>query len=456
MDIIDLGLSDFESISTNTQEQGPYNTSSGVEFLMNDKKKGSSGSMNIDLGDLDSLEKELNDLSSSSANDSKSVAGLGGSFSNFFGLGETKKVEVNDNSSLGQSTSDSMGNTKTWDGFSKMNEIPQSAFSSSSKLSELEKRRKKRMMLKKIDDWFEKGIIKNNPHFTLESDYDEIEDEYETALEGKRQKDSVKLQGWWFMTAVNSIEYANSAFDPFDINLDGWGEQVGDDIDSYEDIFEELYDKYKGGKLSPEISLLLRLGFSAAVLNFTNKALAASVPSASDTIRHNPELKKMFTNATIDAMSQSSPGFAMANNLMKESQQGPSMNMGPPPAPIETKYMPQTNEREGNNVNQYKQPSTRPDIAMGRGASLQRPPTPMNGRQEMRGPSTDIDSILSGLKTKVVNEPTKSIDENTFVEYGMDSIISVSSIADMQNGNIPKKTRRRGNTSLGNTVSLDI
>ena len=32
--------------------------------------------------------------------------------------------------------------------------------------------------------------------------------------EDKRRKDSVKLQGWWFMTAVNSIEYANSAFNP--------------------------------------------------------------------------------------------------------------------------------------------------------------------------------------------------------------------------------------------------
>ena len=56
-------------------------------------------------------------------------------------------------------------------------------------------------------------------------------------LEYKRRKDNVKLQGWWFMTAVNSIEYANSAFNPFDINLDGWGEQVSEDIDSYEETF---------------------------------------------------------------------------------------------------------------------------------------------------------------------------------------------------------------------------
>ena len=80
----------------------------------------------------------------------------------------------------------------------------------------------------------------------MDSNYDEVEDEYETALEDKRKKDSIKLQGWWFMTFVNSIEYANSAFNPFDINLDGWGEQISEDIDSYEEIFMELHDKYKG------------------------------------------------------------------------------------------------------------------------------------------------------------------------------------------------------------------
>ena len=51
-------------------------------------------------------------------------------------------------------------------------------------------------------------------------------------MDDKRKKDSVKLQGWWFATLVNSLEYANAAFDPFGLNLDGWGEQINEDIDS--------------------------------------------------------------------------------------------------------------------------------------------------------------------------------------------------------------------------------
>jgi hypothetical protein len=494
MEVIDLGLSDLDPVSISFNEDPvPSNGSSlgaGIELLMNDKKKTSSGSMNIDLGELDKLENELNDLSNSSKSaDTKSIGGLSG-FGSYFGFGKDKEKEVKQSSSgyepsdsnIGQATADSMGNTKTWDGFSKINEIPQSGPSSSSKLSDREKRRKKRMMIKKIDEWYEKGLIKNNPHFNMESNYEEVEDEYETALEDKRKKDSVKLQGWWFMTAVNSLEYANSAFNPFDINLDGWGEQVNEDIDSYEEIFSELHDKYKGGKLSPEISLLLRLGFSAAVVNFTNKALSSATPAFNDVIKQSPELMKMFTNATVSSMSQASPGFNFANNMMKDAT-GPSMNMGPPPAPVETKSMPFMGQRPGNNNMSFMSPpQNRPDVSMGRGASAasgidisqqyesvnspsQMPPRPpqMSGRPEMKGPQTDIDSILSGLKTRTVDihppvnnqAPFQEQPTNDYVGVD-DSMISISSLKDMQDANMPKRSRRRNNGSRGNTISLDI
>jgi Family of unknown function (DUF5767) len=496
MEIIDLGLSDLEPVSISFNEDMPSNGSSlgaGIELLMNDKKKTSSGSMNIDLGELDKLENELNDLSNSSkAADTKSIGGLSG-FGSYFGFGKEKDKESKQttsgyeqtDSNIGQATADSMGNTKTWDGFSKINEIPQSGPSTGSRLSDREKRRKKRMMIKKIDEWYEKGLIKNNPHFNMESNYEEVEDEYETALEDKRKKDSVKLQGWWFMTAVNSLEYANSAFNPFDINLDGWGEQVNEDIDSYEEIFSELHDKYKGGKLSPEISLLLRLGFSAAVVNFTNKALSSATPAFNDVIKQSPELMKMFTNATVSSMSQASPGFNFANNIMRDAT-GPSMNMGPPPAPVETKSMPFSGQRPGNNnMNFMSPPQNRPDVSMGRGASAssgidisqqyesvnrptQIPSRPemkgpqMSGRPEMKGPQTDIDSILSGLKTRTVdihppmNNQVQSQEPTSDYNAVDDSMISIASLRDMQDANMPKRSRRRNNGSRGNTISLDI
>ena len=303
---------DFDNLDQNTINFNDTGKSSGVNFgpgvelLMNNSRK-SSESNNIDfnISELDSLEKELNELSSSSSSNVKKIStmdNLSSYTSNLFGFGPsiTPQQEtpsfVNETSSygdsnLGQATKESSGmGAKTWDGFSKFNDIPDvgtssESYNSSSKLNDREKRRKKRAMIKKLEEWYEKGLIKNISHFNIDSNYEEVEDEYETSLDDKRKKDSIKLQGWWFLTFVNSVEYANSAINPFDINLDGWGEQISEDLDSYEEIFSELHDKYKGGKLAPELSLLLRLGFSAAVVGFTNKALSTATPGFNDVIK---------------------------------------------------------------------------------------------------------------------------------------------------------------------------
>jgi hypothetical protein len=499
MEVIDLGLSDLEPVSFSLNDPGSgsqkmgVNFGPGIELLMNDKKKSASFSTKLDLGELNNLEDELNALSGETKKlNGFSTDGLFNSAANLFGLGPTQndsspdpiRIDVTD-SNIGAATRDSAGNTKTWDGFSKLNEIPLNdshSAPSSAKMNDRERRRKKRLMLKKLEEWRDKGLVKHSSHFTIDSPYDEIEDEYESALEDKRKKDSVKLQGWWFMTFINSMEYANAVFNPFDLNLDGWGEQVSEDIDSYDEIFNELYEKYKGGKLAPEISLLLRIGFSACVLNMSNKMLSSSTPAFNDVLRQSPELMKMFTNATVNSMEQQNPAFAFANHLMQEQANKP--RGPPPPAPVETKSQPAP-PRPG--MMYTEAPGNRPDIQAGRGAMFREQGVEMGQnyesvhqqksvrmapvgqtqaqaqaqagaqqRPEMRGPqSTDIDNILSGLKTRTVNihEETPNI---TMTAQDDDSMISISSLKDMQNTSLPKRTNRRRNNSAKNTVSLDI
>lgn len=470
-EVIDIGPSNPEPISLDLKKQDDtpsVNFGSGIELLMNDKKK-STNVANLDLGELDNLENELNELSGNKEPvPEKSSEGGGNIFSSYFGSNSTPNIVKEDTqgvgeiplddlneANLGEATSGMMGSAKTWDGFMKASEVPANQdFKPASNLSEREKRRKKRLMLKKLEEWKDKGMLKDSGNFSMDSNYDEIEDEYEGAMEEKRRKDSIKLQGWWFMTFINSLEYGNAIFNPFDLNLDGWGEQVSEDLDSYEEIFAELYEKYKGGKMAPEISLLLRVGFSAAVLNFSNKALSTATPAFNDVIKQSPELMKMFTNATVNSMSQESPGFAMANNFMQDNSRpkGP-----PPPAPVETQNIPPP-PRPGMNGSA---PSNRPDINASRGAmfkeegvklepaaELKQTPAPSK-RPEMKGPqSSDIDNILSGLKTRTVNihsEPKKDDD----------SLMSISSLKDIQNNNMPKKNKRK-NGSEKNVISLDL
>jgi hypothetical protein len=468
MEVIDIGLTDLEPVKLNIDGPPPppppvqpSSSSFGIELLMNDKKRSNSMSTNVDLGDMDSLEKELNDLSAKSptppVTDTRSVGGLG-SFGNFFNFSKpaaapapAPAAEERSDSKVGSATVESMGNTtKTWDGFGKLAaEVPVEK----PKLTEREMRRKKRAMIKKLEEWYEKKYVKHNSHFTMDSPYDEIEDEYEAVVEEKRKKDSVKLQGWWFTTIVNSLEYANAMFDPFGLNLDGWGEQISEDLDSYEEIFNELHDKYKGGKLSPEISLLLRVAFSASMVNITNKALSTATPGFNDVIRQSPELMKMFTSATAQSMKQSSPGFGFVNSILNPDEQV-NTSFGAPPAPLETKSMPPP-QRPGAN---------RPDLSMGRGnlepgitltpnygdanSSSSQPPQ----RPEMRGPqSMDLNNLLQGLKPRAAASdlPVFTVDSG-----GDDSLMSVTSL--QSNGVLPKRTHRRKQRSDKNIVSLDI
>lgn len=451
MESFDLNIDNLEPISLDF-ESGTKSFGGGAEFLMNVKKTTPQNS-SIDLGDLESFENEMNSLSASAtagasapASDSRVLSGL----SNMFGLGGDEP-KVN----LGQATKETAsGNTKTWDGYGKFSDIPADK-PIASKMSERDKLRKKKMMLKRLEEWRAKGLVSGS-HFSNETPYEEIEDEYETALEDKKKSESKKLYSWWFMTFVNTVEYANAAFNPFDINLDGWGEQVNDDIDSYDEIFGELYDKYKGGKLSPEIALLLRLGFSAAVVNFTNRALSSATPGFNDVIRQSPELMKMFTNATVNSMAQQSPGFAFANNLVNPEPighgQAPPTGQAPPKAMDPRTAAPP--QRPGMVFTE--QPSSRPDISAVRGTMFNEPGIDLNNkfenpnsygrpptRPEMAGPK-NIDSILSGLKPKTVN-----IQENR----DSDSMISASSLKDL-NGDVPRSRRRKGSDK--NIVSLDI
>jgi hypothetical protein len=111
-------------------------------------------------------------------------------------------------------------------------------------------------------------------------------------------------------------------------------------------------------------------------------------------------------------------------------------------------------------------PSNRQDINAARGNVMREQPQeksvrPVNTkppsqpqqqpvRNEMRGPqNTDIDNILSGLKTRNVNiHEQENLDDD-------DSLISISSLKEIQNTNMPKRSQRKQRSDR-NTVSLDI
>lgn len=487
MDIVEIdGDMDMEELNIDLNpedlldDKPSVNFGSGIELLMNDKTKNDNkSSANINIDDINQLENELNELNETD-NDGENIKKIDNKktlFGNFNLFGNNNKKDGDNvksvnaaKESLGKSTS-KFNETKTWDGYSKINDVPEKI--ETPKLSKEEEMKEKFKYLKKLEELEKKGINLNK-RYNMDSDLKEMIGEYETIIAEKERSNSVKFQGKMLMACITGIEFLNNKFDPFDIKLEGWGEQLNENIEDYDEIFGELHEKYKSkAKMAPEIKLLFQLGGSAMMVHMSNTLFKSSMPGMDDIMRQNPELMKQFTSAAVNTMGQSNPGFGgfmngifgNGNNPREEgfgSGANPGFGMAPPernmpdipnegplPPPAETK-LPERSKRQQNMSN-------RPDLMSARRntSTANNYGNPNNEeritRPEMKPPSVnsnDITNLLSNLKTKEVN-----INEDAGKES---STISLEDLKDLNGARMPKSKRKNKSDKNKNIVSLDI
>ena len=474
MDIIEI--SDLDLNDSWGAPKKSTNFGGGLDLLMNNKvKDNNKPSSDINLEDLNNLENELNDLVGDEPESSSFKPK-----SDFFG-GNSRTIDSKQGvsfseepSNIGQSTAQSGDNVKSWDGFGKFNDIPvnpEKSFPTQPQMSKEELLKEKFTYLRKLEALEKKGVDLSKK-YTMESPLAEMQGEYETIMDEKTKQNSVKFQGNMLMAVINGIEFLNNRFDPFDIKLDGWSEQVNENVTDYDEIFGELHEKYKSkASMAPELKLLFQLGGSAMMVHMTNTMFKSAMPGMDDILRQNPDLMRSFQNAAVSSMAQTSPGFSgFMSNMMNPEPQVPQGNGPPPPMATQGQNSaPPPQGRPGNN--NY---SNRPDLKMGRnnfvddGINIRENFGTTNdqdrnnrqsqsqSRPEMRGPS-DITDILSGLKTKTINiqDPSHS-HQSQSQNMNDSSTISITDLKDLQgDGSMPKKSRRR-QKSASNTVSLDI
>jgi hypothetical protein len=441
---MDSEIIDISNLSESIDNISSINLSSsncggGLELLMNDKNKDSS--KKVELEDINSLENELNNL----ADDTIQIGKGYESKSDLFG---TKTIhtsfspnsEKKEDKNLGQSTASTTSDNTTWDGFTKFNNIPinpDKPINTQPQISKEETIREKFKYLRKLEALEAKGITLTKK-YTMESSLLEMQGEYEMIMEEKSKQNSIKFQGNMLMAFINGIEFLNNRFDPFDIKLDGFSDQVSENLTDYDEIFSELHDKYKSkASLAPELKLLFQLGGSAMMIHMTNTLFKSSMPGMDDILRQNPELMRQFQTAAVNSMGQSSPGLSGFMNGI--------INSDPLPPPMST-------TRPGNNSStlgstDYSRFSTAKPI-FDDGINFRENYEDNNHRVEMRGPS-DISDLLSGLKTKTINIQEAQKNNN-------DSTISISDLKDLQgDGNMPKRSKRRTKSDK-NSISLDI
>ena len=244
--------------------------------------------------------------------------------------------------------------------------------------------REKAELLRLLDNLESRGIQLDRK-YNMNSDYNEMKMEYDRIKQKRETDQSIKFQRKMLIAFVTAIEFLNGRFDPFDIKLDGWSESVHENAGDYDDVFEELHEKYKSkAQMAPEIKLMLMLGGSGFMFHLTNTMFKSSIPGMGDIMKQNPDLMQQFAKAATQSMGQDSGGGSGFGNLMGDLMGGGG----------------------------------------GGGGRPQRPP-PNGGRREMSGPP-NLDDILSDISASN-NSKNVNIDINSnFSESEIDQGRNIS------------------------------
>lgn len=250
-------------------------------------------------------------------------------------------------------------------------------------------------------DRLEKKGFKLPKKFSMESSLDDMKAEIARIKRDKEVDASIGFQRKMMLAFTTGVEFMNNRFDPFDVKLDGWSENVHESIEDYDDVFEELHHKYKSkSNMSPEMKLLMMMGGSAFMFHLTNTMFKSSMPQMGDILKNNPDLMRQFASATANTMAQ--------GNQDKTGMSGMFSNMFASP------------KQQGSNA-PY-------------------PPPKQQSNNTMRGPS-NIDSILNNLD---MSDDNRLETMSTATQSEISEMTETNSIRNLLRTN--KKGHRTTNT----------
>ena len=205
-------------------------------------------------------------------------------------------------------------------------------------------------LLNKISRLTKKGFT-SSARLNIYSDIDEIRTEYKRMTYSIEVDRSIKFQRRMLVAAVTGFEFLNEKFDPFDLELNGWSQNTMENVEDYDGVFEELYNKYKTKvQVAPEVKLIMMVGGSAMMFHLTNSMFKAAVPNVSQVMKQNPDLMRNMVDA-VQRSQGGGNGFGSPvegagqppQQGLRRDMRGPGMDfgslmgmMGPPP-PLQTR-----------------------------------------------------------------------------------------------------------------------
>jgi hypothetical protein len=186
-------------------------------------------------------------------------------------------------------------------------------------------------LLNKITRLSKKGFA-TSARLNIYSDIEEIRTEYKRMTYSIEVDRSIKFQRRMLVACVTGLEFLNDKFDPFDLELNGWSQNCMENVEDYDGVFEELYNKYKTKiSVAPEVKLIMMVGGSAMMFHLTNSMFKAAVPNVSQVMKQNPDLMRNM----VDAVNRSQQGGGPVEGAgqpppggLRREMRGPGMDFG--------------------------------------------------------------------------------------------------------------------------------
>lgn len=261
-------------------------------------------------------------------------------------------------------------------------------------------------LLNKLNRLEKKGF-QTSKKFTAYSSIEELRTEVKRITYSIEIDQSVRFSRRMLVACITGVEFLNKRYNPFDLALEGWSESVMENVDDYDGVFEELYNKYKTKmNVAPEVKLIMMLGGSAMMFHLTNSMFKSAIPNMGDVMKQNPDLIKNMMDA-------------VANTRPKEGSSDPTMR------PTQTESF------------------------------------DSSGRREMQGPGLDLSSLMGGIM--MPPQPVSSASLQPVREEPEDDTESLSDIVSIsgestggetKNVSVSGKSGGRGRKSKKKEINL--
>ena len=186
-----------------------------------------------------------------------------------------------------------------------------------------------------------------NKRLNVYSPIDELRNEVKRITYSIDVDKSIKFSRRMLVACTTGLEFLNKKYNPFEIQLDGWSENVMENVDDYDEVFEELYVKYRTKMhVAPEVKLIMMLGGSAMMFHLTNSMFKSVMPNMNDVIKQNPGLVQNMMSAVQNTVPKSQQGASepSVDENGRREMQGPGFDisslmgniMMPPQPPMNT------------------------------------------------------------------------------------------------------------------------